>query len=216
MCTVGQQRGADQLTLPVIQALAGELAALGTQKIHLSVGEVLLRSDIFEVVAAFARQGTQVNLTTNGTLLGPEAASRLVDSGGNNVSISLDGATPAVHDALRRKRNWKRTIRSIGNLRRAATHARHKVHIRVNFVITRRNYQDIAGLAGADRLTVIPIDDATGRFKLNKSRIRPFPGLLCGLCRLHRRAGCPPPGKAGGRQPSRQRHRRDAIRLPAR
>jgi len=180
MCTVWQQRGADHMTLPVIQALTEELASLGTKKVHLSGGEVLLRSDIFEVVAAFAQQGMQVNLTTNGTLLNPEVADRLVDSGINNVSISLDGATPAVHDALRGKRNWKRTIRGIRNLRRAAKHARHKVHIRINFVITRRNYQDIAGLpdiaqqAGADRLTVIPVDDATGRFQLNKTRIREY------------------------------------------
>jgi MoaA/NifB/PqqE/SkfB family radical SAM enzyme len=180
MCTVWQQSAEERLTLPIIQSLAEELASLGTRKVHLSGGEVLLRPDIFAVIAAFAGREMQVNLTTNGTLLTPEVATQLVESGIHNVSISLDGATPAVHDALRGKRNWKRTIRGIRNLRRAAKHARHKLHIRINVVITRHNYRDIAGLpdiahqAGADRLTLIPVDDATGRLRLNKTRIRAY------------------------------------------
>ncbi|HFD40107.1 MAG TPA: radical SAM protein [Anaerolineae bacterium] len=180
MCNVWRQDRQNRLTLPLLRALADELAALGTRKIHLSGGEVLLRPDIFEIVAAFANRGMQVNLTTNGTLLTPERAERLVVSGIGNVSVSLDGATPAVHDDLRGKGNWKRTLRGIHNLRRAAKHARRKVHIRINTVITRRNFRGLAQLpeiayqAGADRLTLIPVDDPEGRLRLNKARIREY------------------------------------------
>jgi radical SAM protein with 4Fe4S-binding SPASM domain len=180
MCNVWRQGRENRLTLPVIQALADELAALGTSKVHLSGGEVLTRTDIFEVVKSFSSRGMQVNLTSNGTLLSPETADRLVQSGVNNVSISLDGATPAVHDALRGKGNWKRTLRGIRNLRRAAKHARRKLHIRINYVLTRRNYRDLfrlpetAAQAGADRLTLIPVDDPAGRLRLNKQRIREY------------------------------------------
>jgi radical SAM protein with 4Fe4S-binding SPASM domain len=180
MCNVWRQSREDRLTLPIIQSLADELASLGTRKVHLSGGEVLLRPDIFEVINAFAGRGMQVNLTTNGTLLTQEMSACLVESGIHNLSISLDGATPAIHDALRGKGNWKRTIRGIHNLRRAAKHARRKLHIRVNFVITRRNYRDLAGVpeiahqAGADRLTLIPVDDPSGRLRLNKNRIREY------------------------------------------
>jgi len=180
MCNVWRQGRENHLTTSVVQALADELADLGTRKVHLSGGEVLTRSDVFEVVKAFSSRGMRINLTTNGTLLSPESADRLVESGVNNVSISLDGATPAIHDALRGKGNWKRTLRGIRNLRRAAKHARHKLHIRINYVLTRRNYRDllrlpeIAAQAGADRLTLIPVDDPTGRLRLNKQRIREY------------------------------------------
>ena len=180
MCNVWRQDREDRLTLPLLRALAAELAVLGTRKIHLSGGEVLLRPDLFEIVAAFAAQGMQVNLTTNGTLLTPERAASLVESGIRNVSVSLDGATPAVHDDLRGKGHWKRTLRGIRNLRRAAKHARRKVHIRINTVITRRNFRGLAQLpeiafhAGADRLTLIHVDDPTGRLRLNKARIREY------------------------------------------
>ncbi len=180
MCNVWRQRREDALSLEILRTLAGELDSLGTRKIHLSGGEVLLRPDLFDIIATFSGHGMQVNLTTNGTLVTPEAAARLVEAEVNNVSISLDGATPAVHDALRGRGNWKRTIRGIRNLRRAGKRARHKLHIRINTVITRRNYRDLALLpeiafqAGADRLTLIPVDDPTGRLRLNKTRIREY------------------------------------------
>lgn len=180
MCNVWRQSRENRLTIPIIRSLAEELAALGTRKIHLSGGEALLHPKIFQIIPLFAEQDMRVNLTSNGTSLTQETAARLVESGIRNVSVSLDGATPAVHDALRGKGNWKRTLRGIRNLRRAAKHARRKAHIRINTVITRRNYQDLANLpeiahhAGADRLTLIPVDDPSGRFRLNKSRIREY------------------------------------------
>ena len=180
MCNVWRQSREDRLTLQVMQSLADELVELGTAKVHLSGGEVLLASDIFEIISAFADRGMQVNLTTNGTLLTKEMAQRLVEGGLHNLSVSLDGATPAVHDALRGKGNWKRTMRGIHSLRRAAKHVRRKLHIRINYVITRRNYQDLARVpeiayqAGADRLTLIPVDDPTGQLRLNKRRIREY------------------------------------------
>jgi radical SAM protein with 4Fe4S-binding SPASM domain len=180
MCNVWRQGREDRLSLPVIHRLADQLAALGTRKVHLSGGEVLLRSDVFEVIDAFAGRGVQVNLTTNGTLLTEAMAHRLAESGVHNLSISLDGATPAVHDMLRGKGNWKRTLHGVQRLRRAAKHVRRKLHIRVNCVVTRRNYQNLAGVpqvayqAGADRLTLIPVDDPGGRLRLNKERIRHY------------------------------------------
>jgi radical SAM protein with 4Fe4S-binding SPASM domain len=180
MCNVWRQSREDRLSLPVIHRLADELAVLGTLKVHLSGGEVLLRPDIFEVIDAFAGRGIQVNLTTNGTLLTEALAYKLAESGVHNLSVSLDGARPAVHDALRGKGSWKRTMQGLRRLRRAAKHASRKLHIRVNCVVTRRNYQDLAGIpevagqAGADRLTLIPVDDPDDRLRLNKERIRQY------------------------------------------
>jgi Fe-coproporphyrin III synthase len=177
MCNVWRQRRKSRLTLPVMQALADELAELGTRKVHLTGGEVLLHPGIFEIITALSERGLQVNLTSNGTLLSEENAARLVASGVQNVSLSLDGATPAAHDSLRGKGNWKRTLRGLRNLRRAAKHAHRKLHIRVNTVVSRMNYLDLAGLpaliqqAGADRLTLIPVDDTGESLHLNKTRI---------------------------------------------
>jgi len=180
MCNVWRTRRKNRLTFPVLQALAADMAALGTQKVHLSGGEVLLLPNIIDIIDLFAGQGMQVNLTTNGTRLTHDMAGRLAASGVHNVSISLDGATAQAHDRLRGRGNWKKTVKGIRRLRRAAEHARRKMHIRINTVITRRNYLDLAGLPelirslGADRMTLIPVDDKTGGLRLNKERIRRY------------------------------------------
>jgi radical SAM protein with 4Fe4S-binding SPASM domain len=177
MCNVWRQRRKSLLTLPVMASLADELVSLGTTKVHLTGGEVMLHPEIFEIIAAFSERGLKVNLTSNGTLIDAEHAARLVESDVRNVSLSVDGVTPAVHDALRGKGTWKRTLHGMRNLHRAAKHVHRKLHIRVNTVVSRKNYLDLAGLpalihrSGADRLTLIPVDDQGERLHLNKERI---------------------------------------------
>ena len=53
-------------------------------------------------MASYAREcGLRVALATNGTLVTTEVAHKIVDAGVRRVSISLDGADAATHDAFR-------------------------------------------------------------------------------------------------------------------
>jgi MoaA/NifB/PqqE/SkfB family radical SAM enzyme len=78
MCNMWRQRRKSLLSLPVMQALADELVELGTTKVHLTGEEVLLHPKIFEIIGSLYRRGLQVSLTSNGTLLDDEHATRLV------------------------------------------------------------------------------------------------------------------------------------------
>jgi len=68
-----------------------DLAAFGVPVILFSGGEPLMRKDLFQL-AGFARaQGLRVAISTNGTLITPDIADRLRDTGFAEVGISLDG-----------------------------------------------------------------------------------------------------------------------------
>ena len=67
----------------------------------LTGGEPLVRKDFLEIAAACARLFTRVALATNGTLIDDDAARAIVACGIRRVSISLDGASAATHDAFR-------------------------------------------------------------------------------------------------------------------
>lgn len=67
----------------------------------LSGGEPLFRADIFELARFATDCGLRVALATNGTLVSKEIAEKIVASGVRRVSISLDGADAATHDAFR-------------------------------------------------------------------------------------------------------------------
>lgn len=89
------------LTTEEARRFIAELPQLGRPILVLSGGEPLLRPDIFELAKFAVQQGLPVALATNGTLIDQDVARRIRESGIRRVSISLDGADAATHDAFR-------------------------------------------------------------------------------------------------------------------
>jgi radical SAM protein with 4Fe4S-binding SPASM domain len=89
--------------LPTTAALGiiDQIAAATNPILVLSGGEPLYRSDIFQLARYATDKGLRVALATNGTLVTKDVARMIVDSGVRRVSISLDGADAATHDAFR-------------------------------------------------------------------------------------------------------------------
>jgi len=79
------------LSIDEILRVAEAAANLGINKVRLTGGEPLVRSDIVEIVSRIAKiQGiNDLSLTSNAILLGP-MAQRLADAGLNRVNISMD------------------------------------------------------------------------------------------------------------------------------
>jgi len=83
------------------KALLDDVAGLGPVVVILTGGEPLLREDIYELSAYGASLGHRMVMAVNGTLVTPDIARRLKDSGIQRLSISVDGASAASHDRLR-------------------------------------------------------------------------------------------------------------------
>ncbi len=92
-----------ELTTEEGLALLDDLAAFGAPTVLFSGGEPLTRPDIFQLVAHASLKGLRCVLSTNGTLITPEAADGIARSGFSYVGISLDGLAPA-HDKIRGKK----------------------------------------------------------------------------------------------------------------
>lgn len=78
-----------------IARLARLFVALGTKKLRLTGGEPLLRADLPVLVSQLAPLGTDLALTTNGSLLG-EHAETLAAAGLQRVTVSLDSLDDTV------------------------------------------------------------------------------------------------------------------------
>jgi radical SAM protein with 4Fe4S-binding SPASM domain len=99
----GRKR-ADELTLAELDRFFADLAALGGVEACLLGGEPFLRPDWEEVARAAAERGLNVLFITNGFCVDPRLASRVAGLPRvDRVGVSLDGASPLVHDAIRRK-----------------------------------------------------------------------------------------------------------------
>jgi AdoMet-dependent heme synthase len=93
--------GPDELTTHEGFALLRDLSKGGTRLVILSGGEALARNDVFEIASYGTSLGLRMTLATNGSLVTPEIALKMKDSGIARVSVSLDGVTGDIHDTFR-------------------------------------------------------------------------------------------------------------------
>ena len=92
-----------ELTTREGKALLDDLAEFGVPTVLFSGGEPLTRPDLFELAAYARDRGLRCILSTNGTLITPEAARKIQSCGFSYVGVSLDGVGP-VHDKIRGKK----------------------------------------------------------------------------------------------------------------
>jgi heme b synthase len=123
--------------------------------IVLTGGEPLVRNDFFDIATACSGLFTRVAMATNGTLINDELARRIVDTGIQRVSISLDGAQAQTHDAFRgQPGSFTEALRGFDTLKRLG------MSLQVNVTVTRHNDREVddlltlALLRGADAFHV--------------------------------------------------------------
>jgi len=78
-----------------------KIAGIGLPALSFSGGEPLTRRDFFEIAAYAKKRIGYISIASNGTLITRDNAKRLKDAGLEYVEISIDGATPQVHDEFR-------------------------------------------------------------------------------------------------------------------
>jgi radical SAM protein with 4Fe4S-binding SPASM domain len=89
-----------ELTTAECLKVLEELAAAGTLFLTFSGGEIFLRPDLYEILAAARRLHFDVSLKTNALLVTPERAAKLKEFGVRRVQISVYSDVPAIHDGI--------------------------------------------------------------------------------------------------------------------
>ena len=93
--------------------LIDQLAELSERITLDSHGEPLTHPRIVDMVAYARGKGLSVSLLTNATLLTPDKAEGLIAAGLNRIVFSFEGSTPELHEKVRRRSNYHRTMRNI-------------------------------------------------------------------------------------------------------
>lgn len=134
-------RAPDELSLGEKMRLVDELADAGVVSIAFSGGEPLVSPEFFEVARRASEAGMFVALATNGTLITKEVAKELKGAGVGYVEISLDSATPKVHDEFRGVDGaFERTLRAIAHC------AEEGIFTCVATTVTKMNLQEVPRL----------------------------------------------------------------------
>lgn len=139
-CFAGPLPRRGQLSLPELVPLFAELASLGSFRLGLTGGEVLLRPDLFEILDEATAAGLHPCVTTNGLKIDERIARAFGERQLVWLNVSLDGATAASNDAIRGQGTFDEVLR---RLRILAEHARFTLA----FTVTADNHEEVAACA---------------------------------------------------------------------
>ncbi|MEW6582382.1 MAG: radical SAM protein [Actinomycetota bacterium] len=137
------RRSPRELDLAEGMRMIDDLAAFDGSILVLTGGDPLTRPDLEDLTAHATRRGLRVALTPSATPRVTDARIRsLAAAGVRRVALSLDGATAATHDGMRRlPGSYARTLGILESVRDAG------LPIQVNSTITRATVGEIDQLA---------------------------------------------------------------------
>ncbi|MBI1850842.1 MAG: radical SAM protein [Planctomycetes bacterium] len=122
-----------------------ELAAEGVMNISFSGGETMVVRHLNDLIACGKECGLNISINSNGTLVKPDTAAKLVATGLDTIYLSLDGTAPEVHDAVRGvKGSHQKVLEAAEHLLAARKNGRPKIYF--NTVVNRINLADFPGV----------------------------------------------------------------------
>jgi radical SAM protein with 4Fe4S-binding SPASM domain len=131
------ERDAGEMSAEDFHTAIDLLAGMGVFHIALGGGEALERPDFFELVSYVRERGIVPNLTTNGLLMTRETAAKCAVFGQVNVSVDGDHLLTAA---------GLRADAIAGGVRAVDLLLEAGVKVGLNFVVTRRNFEQLAGV----------------------------------------------------------------------
>lgn len=130
----------DELTTAEAENFIIDLAEMQAPVLLFSGGEPLIRDDVFYLSKFATDRGLRVVLSTNGTLITPEIAVSIKESGMQYVGVSLDGLNE-IHDEFRCMPGaMDRSLEGIKNCLELGLNAG------VRFTVNKFNRQDLPGI----------------------------------------------------------------------
>jgi radical SAM protein with 4Fe4S-binding SPASM domain len=167
-----------ELTTAEAFGVIDDLADMGVPLILFTGGEPLMREDIWELASHARSRGLKMALSTNGTLITPDIARKIKESGIEYAGISLDGARAETHERFRNSPGaFEKTIRAFA----ACKDAGLRCGVRVTLTQENKNelgdLVDLALALGASRFCLywlVPTgrgSDSYARLQLDRAGV---------------------------------------------
>ena len=128
---------------------------LGLRHIKLTGGEPLLNADLPALVRFAATKKLRVTIETNGTLLDDRASALFKKCGVSMVSVSLDGHSARIHEALRKtKGSFKKAVLGLRSLKKYGINTEAVMTVHKGNAADIGQTAELARRAGVQRLKV--------------------------------------------------------------
>lgn len=143
-CSIDANHHNEDLTTNQIKSIIRRLSINKINQLVFSGGEPLLRTDLEELVLYAKKLIPDIGLVSNGTLI-TERNAEFIAKNFDKIQISLDSGIEEVHDSLRGKGSFQKTVRGIQLLKEYG-HQNIKITPTVN-QINIKNIEEIVKIA---------------------------------------------------------------------
>ncbi len=164
-CPTGADRGVRGKSMMDLEHFKGLIDRLGPYVIHVDMmnwGESLLNKSLPEMIAAAKRHGIEVRLDANFNDVSEEMIDRLIQSGLDVLSLSIDGASAETYGRYRAGGDFERVLANVRTLiRRRRTLGRTSPWIVWQFLVFRHNEHErsraarVARELGVDQISYV-------------------------------------------------------------
>ena len=128
-----------ELKTEEILRIIESLAQAGVVDVVLTGGEPFIRKDIFTIIKAIKDNKMRFSVFTNGILISPAIAAELAAYEPRFVAISLDGAEAKIHEKIRGRSTFDKTVRAIKMLKS------NGIKVRINHTLTLESTAQLGG-----------------------------------------------------------------------
>ena len=120
----------------------------GTFGLNISGGEPFLNEKIFSLIQFAAQNKILVHVNTNGVLINRKIAKKIVKSGVDAISISIDSFKPEVHDNLRGvKGTCKKALQAVKYLNKLRQQVKPMPILNIGTIIVEQNLTELVEMA---------------------------------------------------------------------
>ncbi len=105
------------MSLQDLVMITDQLPELENTALH-GVGEPLLNQDLFRMITHLKKRSVYVHFNSNGILLDEKRQGAIIDSGLDELRISLDAASPKVYKVIRDSNKFPQIVQNLQSLRK--------------------------------------------------------------------------------------------------
>jgi radical SAM protein with 4Fe4S-binding SPASM domain len=153
----------DELSLEDWKGLIGELKGwLGTFNLSFGGGEPFLREDLIDIIKFAYEKGILVTTVSNGSLIDKALAKKIISSGLDALSLSLNSLNPEIHNRTRgTEASFDEAKRAIENLKN-----RGDMRLTLSTTVMSENIRELPGIVelvrsdGLDGINFQPLMEA--------------------------------------------------------
>ncbi len=132
------------LDLEVVKSLCRQIEQedLRQEVVLCGIGESILHPQIHEIIRLLRAAGASVSMTTNGKKVDAAALRRLVDSGLQEISFSINASQPSTHRKVMKMDGYRDVISNAKNAIRQSR-SFEDFQTNISFVLCRENFEEL-------------------------------------------------------------------------